>query len=729
MRTLLALLIPAFLNHCCLGQNEDSRRDFGFRPLEIHTFDNGTGRLIVTDMNQDGLDDVLFANNHVSRLEILIRKPTPETIGDLPELEECFENRGLIVDQGIKAIRTGDLNGDGRPDIAAFGTTIGLILRYQQEDGTFNIPERVFVKNPSSVSTIQLGDLNGDGMTDILVCRRDSAELLWNSVERPFQEKKNLPFSSDQCYYGDIVDINRDEIPDLAFHYSASRNPLKIRFGKGNGLFGIEQAVDLPQRQYMDIFQAEGAPSRIGMVLRNRIAFRLYEFFQEDQPLLPNAQEVSPGRIGLEGTSRKSSPAWLTADFNDDGYDDLLAAAPELSRLHLYSGGPEGLDPEPQRIDTLSEVSRLSRLSNGDILAVSKKEKVAAIHSAQQLDRFPVILPAPGNVLAGCADAAEGRCWLICRNEEKEILLVRTENTGDSASVYPFDLRNDPEDLLAFRLSDTQTGLIVFMPYDMPKMYLFEDGVLEEITSESFRALTQPLALSNIRLNAPGDGSELTVSHGPIARRFKWENDCYTVVSQFNPENPQGELIASCAYELLDGSRGVFVYDRNAGDLVRFSGAGDAEGRIHIPDADQTVFDLVQLGNPMLDSILLLDRTGINLVTGGGKHLDVMPLAEYVSASENPMLAYAKRVELGAPPRPMTALVDPANRAIELISRKDGELEKELLFEVFLASDFSGAQQARGTEPHDLESGDLNGDGIGDLVVLCQDKLLIYLGE
>jgi hypothetical protein len=53
----------------------------------------------------------------------------------------------------------------------------------------------------------------------------------------------------------------------------------------------------------------------------------------------------------------------------------------------------------------------------------------------------------------------------------------------------------------------------------------------------------------------------------------------------------------------------------------------------------------------------------------------------------------------------------------------------ELAFEVFLVSDFAALGGSRGTEPHDLESGDLNGDGIGDLVALSQDKLLIYLGE
>ncbi|VGO20377.1 FG-GAP-like repeat-containing protein [Pontiella sulfatireligans] len=729
MPKLTALLAASLLTAGALAGETKPPRDFGFQPLEIFTFKNGSTRLIVTDINSDGFDDILFANNHVSRLEILVRKPEAQATEELPELDERFENQGMIVDQALKAIRVDDLNNDGRPDIATFGTAIGLQVRYQQEDGSFGEPERVFIKNASAVVTIQTGDLNGDGLKDILVCRRDDADLHWNAADRPFLKKKTLTFSADKSFYGDIADINNDGIPDLAFHFNTTRNPLRVRYGKGDGLYGIEQPIDLPLRQYMDILQTENAPPQIGMVLRNRLAFRIYGFEGKEQPPLMEAQEVSPGRIGLEGTNKKASPAWLAGDFNHDGYGDLLVAAPELSRLHLYSGGAAGLDPEPAHIDTLSEAVRLSRMANGDILVVSKKEKIAALHAGDDIERFPTILKTPGNVLAGCAVETANECWFVCKNDDKELQLVRMENKGEAVSIYPLDMQNDPAELLAFQLPENKVGLILFMAYDTPKMQLFSNGRLEELTSESFRALTQALALSNIRLGAPGDGSTLTVAQGPIARRFEWMGDRYEVTRQFNPENPRGELIASCGYSLLDGSTGSLLYDRNAGELVRFAEEGDEWGKIHIPDADQTIFGLVQLRNPDRDSIVLLDRTGLNEIMGNGKRLDAVSVAEYVSASENPMLAYAKSVRLGSPPRPMTALIDAANRTIELISQQDGELKKELLFEVYLTSDFANMGKTRGTEPHDVESGDLNGDGIGDLVVLSQDKLLIYLGE
>ena len=708
---------------------EEPQRDFGFQPLEIFKFKQGTSRLIVTDLNGDGLDDVLFANNHVSRLEILLRKPAGDAIEGLPELEDRFEDHGIIVDQGLKAVRVADLDGNGLKDIVTFGTAIGLQLRYQQEGGTFAEPKRIFLKDLSEVTTIQIGDLNGDEKPDILICRRNQCDLHWNSEKNPFREKKTLTFATEKSFYGDIADVNGDGIPDLAFHFNSNNNPLKIRFGKGGGLYGIEQAVELPPRQYADLLQADGFDTQLGMVLRNRLAFRTYGFTQKEQPGLLDAQELSPGRIGLEGTSKKAAPAWLAGDFNADGFDDLLVAAPELSRLHLYKGSAEGLDPEPERIDTLSEVVRLSRTAGGDVLVVSKKEKIAALHRAGELEKFPAILNTPGNVLAGCAVESGETLWFVCKNDEKELQLVKMEKDGAVVSLYPLTMKNDPAELLAFQLPEGKTGLIFFMPYDTPKMKIFANDQLQEITSESFRALTQKLSLSNLRLGAPGDGSTITVSQGAIARRFEWRGDHYEAVRQFNPENPRGELIASCGYELLDGTKGTLIYDRNSGDLVRFAAEGGAWGKIHIPDANQTIFDLVQLKNPNRNQVVLLDRTGINEILGGGTRLDLVSTGEYISPSEDCLLAFAKLVKLGSPARPMIALVDPSNRSIEIVGQDDGKLKGELVFEVFLTSDFADVGKNRGTEPHDIESGDLNGDGIGDLVLLAHDKLLVYLGE
>ncbi|MCF7847722.1 MAG: VCBS repeat-containing protein, partial [Kiritimatiellales bacterium] len=569
---------------------DKAERDFGFQPLEIYEFTHGASHLLVKDINSDGLDDIVFANNNVSRLEILLRLPaTADQDHSLPELDERFKNIGIIVDQGLGAVRVTDLNNDTRPDLLTFGTALGLRLRSQHEDGSFGEPIPIFVKDPSSVTTIQTGDLNGDGLADILVCRQDQADILWNGGQQPFLARKTLTFSNDKSYHGVIADVNGDGNNDLVFYFNTLRFPIKVRYGRGNGSFGAGQPVDLPPKQYMDILEFDGAPPRIAMILRNRMALRLYGFTEKNQPVLLQTQETAPNRIGLEGTIAKAAPAWLANDFNGDGFDDMLVAAPELSRLHIYHGNEEGLDPEPERIDSLSDVSRVSRLANGDILVVSKKEKIAALHSRKDINRFPAILDTPGNVLAGCALESGNECWLVCKDDDNKLSLVRIEGTGDKVSAYPLEMENDPADLLVFKLPQGKTGMILAMPYDTPVMYLFANDSLTELTSESFRALTQQLKIENILLGAPGDGERVVVSQGPVVRAFEWKEDRYEVTRQFNPENARAELVASCRYRLLDGSEGTLLYDRNTGDLIWYADGSETWGKIHIPDAPQTI--------------------------------------------------------------------------------------------------------------------------------------------
>jgi hypothetical protein len=427
--------------------------------------------------------------------------------------------------------------------------------------------------------------------------------------------------------------------------------------------------------------------------------------------------------------SKKAAPCWVVADFNADGYDDLLLSAPELSQLHLYKGGATGLNPEPKRIDTLSSVNRVARGTNNNLLVISRTEKTAALHAGADLEKFPTLFKLPGDVLAGNTIENKDICWFVCKDSDKKLQLVRTEEQGEKVSIYPLDLKNSPNDLMAFSLPENKTGILLFMPYDTPKMFLYSNEKIEELTSDSFRALTLLLAPENIRMGIPGDGSTLFISKGAIARRYDWTGDHYKVVRQFNPEDPQGDLVASCDYQLISGDSGRFFYDRHAEDLIYFPAQKESWKKIHILDASSSVSAILQLRNPDRDTILLLDRGGINEVLGNGERMDCVAEGEYVSPSEEPKLAFLKAVHLGTPPRPMIALADPANRAVELVGLENGDLKKELLFEVFLDSDFAQRSENKGTEPHDIESGDINGDGTGDLALLCQDKLLIYLGE
>jgi hypothetical protein len=78
----------------------------------------------------------------------------------------------------------GDLNGDGRPDLAGHTLTdpcSALAVLLNQGNGVFGSPAYVPASN-SSPSSVTLGDLNGDGKLDLVVPNGDGVAVLLNTT-------------------------------------------------------------------------------------------------------------------------------------------------------------------------------------------------------------------------------------------------------------------------------------------------------------------------------------------------------------------------------------------------------------------------------------------------------------------------------------------------------------------------------------------------------------------
>ena len=73
------------------------------------------------------------------------------------------------------------------------------------------------------------------------------------------------------------------------------------------------------------------------------------------------------------------------------------------------------------------------------------------------------------------------------------------------------------------------------------------------------------------------------------------------------------------------------------------------------------------------------------------------------------------------------AAVEGVRHALELITPRDGALQRALGFKVFEESNLS--ENDSNGEPRELVCADLSGDGKDDLAVLCHDKLILYVQE
>lgn len=712
------------------NETKTSQRDFGFGAMEIFEFSNLTSNLQVYDMNMDGLDDILFLNNEVSRLEILIRKKTAANRNTLPALFELFTNKGFVLDKWVQNFQVDDMNRDNHPDIVTLDNQHGIQIYFQQENGTFGEPVSLYIKEASKLKGFKTADLNGDNHIDILLYRQENAEIITNNGNGEFKSHSMIHFSPYGCRGVIISDINGDNILDLLLYFPKEELPLRIRRGKGNGQFGWEEALPLPDIQAIEQLDLPGSgSSRMAVILKNGLVLRIYGFESKTGERLIDGGEVIARRLSLKGISRKRVPSWAAADINRDSYMDFCVAAPLLNQIHIYKGSTSGLSFSPITIDSLRDIKTMAITGRGDLAVFSEAEKAIAVHINSSLTTFPKFLKAAGEPVAMAA-AGESTIFTLFKNKKFILHLFNSQSPGAAPfESFQLGIRNKPLEMKVFPLDgENHWGAIFFMPYDKPVMYRLKKGKLIEVTPEHFRTIGLSLKPQELNVVGSKEKQVLLVAEGNVARLYRWEEDKFVVEAQLNPRIKSARLSTGCRFSDID--KGYLLYDNAGHYLYRFfAGSSKKITRMHVKGGIKDLIGLTVLRFKENQGILLVGQSEIQWLQKGIPSLYLKNMSEYTSRMERPSIWTLVPVSLGSPGRQMLALLDANNRSVELVSIKEGKLVEELVFEVFQNPGFNDRISENIYEPHDLRTGDFNGDNIMDMAILVHNKLIIYLGE
>ncbi len=273
--------------------------------------------VVSADIDGDGDMDMVVASFRENRI---VWYENLDGLGNFGARNIISENESIGSTMAV-----GDMDNDGDMDIIAAAVNYSNIYLFENSDGLGNFSASL-INYTDVADLITLGDVNGDGFMDVITYSSSTDTLGWyrnQMTSGDYSDRIFIAYSFDQVNDITAGDINNDGLLDVAITYIRNGNSKAVWYENINGygtIFSDENVIaespdfpfsmamaDLDIDNDLDFLVSFGSDNTI-LVYKNSNGLGNYEL----------AQQIA--------TSTSSVTSLYLADFNADGYKDILWA-------------------------------------------------------------------------------------------------------------------------------------------------------------------------------------------------------------------------------------------------------------------------------------------------------------------------------------------------------------------------------------------------------------------
>lgn len=732
---------------------------FGFLPLEIYKLEHRISNLTLRDLDGDRVDDIIVSNNARSRIDLLLSSKKPDDdqsnrpfrkdVNDLT-YDRRMRSVSLPVNKEVVSIDAGDFNGDGKPDLVFYGTPAEVEILFNEGAGRFgNLKKINSGDGVERASALTVGDLDQDGRDDIVLLAEHELVFIHQTAPGTLSEPERVPHTAENPWLVRAVDIDGDGARDLVIFDTVGEQPIHVRFATPEKKLGPEQrfAVEMPRAAAFgavddqpgsEILTIEGQSGRARVLTLDRSG---------------TDESNRRGRLAFfalpQGNERGRSLA--LGDLDGDGREDVVVTDPANAQVWAFlQSGRTGLGAG-QTFPSLvgARTVHLADL-DGDkkdeayVLSDREKQIGQSVFTKGRLS-FPTPMPTTREPVAMELADLDGdkvpEVLYVGRvragNDVFELRAMAREKSGafraykwrDAEAVPLPEVKGVPAAIEALDANaDGQADLMIFNEYGPPQLFLGEKGGPIRPFAGGLGPLTGATAASVGRTDL--DGPALLVAQNTFARRILLDDKGHwDIKDQYNSGRNGATIQGAAAIDTDgDGTQEIVLLDRTSKSLLflaRKDGVYRPAGSLPVGAINFQGLHVADLDGDGRDDLLIAGSDRFAVLQTGQKGLRLKTIASYESKRNEAKLSDLAAGDVNGDGVPDVVFADMGEQSLEIASfAGDKDLVPATHFRIFERKTFRNMGDT--IEPRDMGLGDVDGDGRTDIVLIVHDRVLVY---